>query len=565
MNRLIVISMVIIMIIVKLIWINCNPKSPISPQTVEEEKIIRHDDNITTDEVWQSDKMHIIVAPISIRNSVVRIKPGSTVQFEQDASLSVSDGGGLVADGSEQQISFGGDRTEKGQWQYLYFADGAVDDSCRLINCQIEYGGGDLTRGAMIHCDNASPTITGCSISNSLSSGVNLVGDCSNITFYNNTISGCEYRPIQTYACNVPAIGQNSYLDNKLNEIRIINGRVTGNGTWQNPTIPYRISESLEIKTATLSLNPAIRLIFDLDEGITISDGGSLQAAGTASENIIFSRASNSNWKSIHFTSTANDVNSKLIHCTIEHGGLDSNFPANIILQDASPEISNCLIRHSNGYGLHISGKTKPMKLINNTITNNGYAPITVSANGVAGLSPGFYIGNGMDVVEVRGFPSEQPIIEDVYWENLGIPYRIKGTIQIQASTLLLIPGITIEMDERSGFEVSIQGGLIADGSSQMITIQGSQSTPGIWNHIYFSNFANTSNCQLINCRISYGGGDLNRPGMIYCDNISPMIRNCIIEYSQTYGIYLNGIADIIDLHSNWFYSNGYGDYFKLP
>lgn len=565
MSRPFPISILFIGLMLAGIWVSCSPKSPFSPQSIEGEKTIKHDENITTDEVWESDKNHIIASAISINQAVLRIKPGTTIQFEKNTSISINDNGGLIADGSEQPIIFSSDTTDKGEWQYIYFSDEARDDSCQLINCQIEYGGGDLARGAIIHCDNSSPTITGCTISNSRSSGVNLIGDCSSIKFHDNTISNCEARPVQTYAINAPSIGPNVYRDNRINEIRIIEGHVTSNGTWKNPGIPYRIADALEIKNAQLTINPAVKLIFDRDEGATISDGGSIQAVGTPSETIAFSRAFSGNWKGIHFTATANDVNSKLTHCTIEYGGQDNNFPANIVLQDAFPEISSCRIHHSTGYGIYITGRIRPGKLNNNTITNNAYAPISVSANGVYGLSAGSYVGNGMDMIEVRGLPFEDPIIVDGYWNNLGVPYRIIGTIQIQASTLILIPGITIQMAERSDFEVSVQGGLIADGSSQQIAIQGVQSTSGIWNSIYFSNLANASHCQLINCRISYGGGDLNRPGMIYCNNISPIIRNCIIENSQTYGIYLNGNAEIADLLSNWFNGNGYGNYFKSP
>jgi hypothetical protein len=558
------ISQYLIILMFGLVWIRCSTTEPLSPQA-EEKKTIRHEENIIAQEVWESDKTHIIASEISISHAVLRIKPGTTVQFERGAAISVNDGAGLIVDGTEQPIIFSTTIAEKGAWKYIYFADQAVDDSCQLINCQIEYGGGDSLLRAVIYCANASPAITGCTISNCASSGVTLIGDCRGIKFHDNTISSCDFVPVQTYASNVSSIGNNSYRDNGLNQIRIIEGSVTINDSWQNPSVPYRLADGLRIKTATLTVSPAVELLFEDDEAAIISNGGCLQAVGTLSERIIFTGSDIGCWKGIYFNASANDVNSKLIHCLVENGGQDGNQPANIVLENASPEISNCLIRQSIGYGVYISGRIKQGKLNNNTITNNARAPISISANGVKGLSPGSYLGNGMDVIEVRGGTVAETINEDGYWDNLGIPYRIHGTVQIQSGTLILAPGIHIQMTERSGFEVLIQGGLIADGSGGLITIEGVQQISGIWNQIYFSNTANERNCQLIRCRIGYGGGDINRPGMIYCDNVSPIIRNCMIEYSQTYGIYLNGNAEIPDLQSNFFNGNGYGNYFKKP
>ncbi len=545
-------------------WFSCDSGGPTSPQTVETNSV-EHGEDVITNEVWESDKIHTIGSVISVNHAILKINPGTKVLFKKDAAICIMDSAGLIADGTNDSITFTSDVSEVETWKYIYFSDNALVDSCKLINCVLEYGGADSSRETIIFCDNAAPVITGCVINNSPSTGVTLYGDCRGIEFHDNTISNCDFVPVQTYASNVSSIGNNTYRDNGLNQIRIIEGSVTFNDTWKNPSVPYRMADGLKINNATLSFEPGVQLLFEYDEGATISEDGSLRAVGTPSERIIFTGSDIGRWKGIFFMNSANDINSQLIHCVVENGGQDGNLPANIVLENASPEISNCLIRQSIGYGVYISGKIILGKFNNNVITNNAFAPISISANGVSGLSPGYYSGNGMDVIEVRGGLFEEPITEDGYWDNLELPYRVSRVIQIQSSTLMLAPGITVQMAEGSGFDILVQGGLIADGSSQLIEIEGERPTLGIWNNIYFSNTANAKNCQLINCRISYGGGDINRPGMIFCDNISPTIRNCIIEYSQTWGIYLNGNAVIVDLPSNSFNGNGYGDYFKTP
>lgn len=564
MNRTKSISVVIVILAAISLWLRCNPKGPVSPQAVIP-GTIKHEQNITAYEVWESDKTHIIASPISIDHAILLIKPGATVQFDSGAAISVIDSAGLIADGSTKPIIFSAIRAEKGAWKSIYFGNGALDDSCKLINCEIEYGGAENGSGAIVFCEQAAPTIVGCTISNSFSCGVTLSGDCRGIKFYDNTISNCTFVPVQTYPSNVSSIGNNTYRENGLNQIRIIDGQVDFNDTWPNPAVPYRLADGLNIRHATLAIEPTVELIVEYEEGITVSEAGALQAVGAPVERIFFTASNMGDWKGIFFMATADQVNSKLIHCVIEHGGQDRDRPANIILENASPEISNCLIRQSIGYGMYISGKIASGKVINNKIINNVLSPLSVSASAVSGLAPGAYSGNGNDVIEVRGGPLEEPVSIDGYWDNFGLPYRVTGTVQIQSSTLIFAPGIALQMGERSGFEVMTQGGLMADGSSGLITIEGVYTSPGIWNNVFFSRVANPKNCQLIQCRMSYGGGDVNRPGMIYCDHISPTIRNCTIEHSQTYGIYLQGNAMIADLQSNFFIGNGYGDYFKSP
>jgi len=547
------------------LWLHCDTTEPFSSQAEQESKIIRHDQNITTHEVWESNKTHVISREIFVDHAVLTIKAGTTLQFESEGAISVADSGGLIADGSKQPIVFSTMLAEKGAWKHIYFGPKALDDSCKLINCTIEYGGGNTERDAIIFCDNAAPTITGCTITNAPATGVTLVGDCRGITFQDNIIANCDFVPIQTAAINIPWLGKNIYQDNAVNQIRIIDGNIPKDAFWQNPGVPYRVGDGLKIKTARLSLEPGIAVLVEYDEGITISDGGSLRADASTGNRIVFTGSDVGRWNGIHFTATANDVDSRLVNCVVEFAGQAQQYPANIVLENSSPEISSCLIRQSIGYGVYITGQLKPGSLKDNTITNNALAPICIAASGVSGLAVGSYRGNGRDVIEVRGGPEQAAITVDSFWDKLEIPYQVRGIVQVQSANLILAPGVVIRMGEGSGFEILVQGGFIADGTSNMITIEALQPTPGFWKHIYFHQEANEKNCQLINCTIAYGGGDVNEPGMIFCDNVSPIVRNCRIEYSQSYGIYLKGSADVVDLQSNFFNGNGYGDYFKTP
>ncbi len=543
--------------------IRCTSENTVSPQSVVTDTV-NHAEDITSSETWTADKVHNITSSLRITNAVLKIEAGANITFGQGASLSILDSAGLIADGSESSITFSAGSQKKGDWKYIYFDDKAMDDSCKLVNCTIEYGGGDAERPGMIYCDNSAPAIHGCTISNSASSGVILYGDCRRVEFHSNTISENDSAPIESFASNISFIGSNEYLNNTINYIKITDGEIVSNDMWYRHEIPYLIVDELEIKSKTLILNSGIEMNFQGDVGLTISQGGCLQANGEFSP-IIFTGDEIGSWNGIYITATANSAECSFNNCYIEKGGRNIRYPANLILENASPNISNCSIQKSINYGIYIEGEFSPRIFTKNVVTENLRAPISVSANAAANIPLGQYNGNGEDVIEVRGTPQSPPVMRDGYWQDLGIPYKVVDTIQIQGCIVTLASGVTVLMTEQSGFEVTSQGGFIAEGISSKIFIQGSRPIMGFWNSIYFGNTASAQNCRLVNCEISYGGGNSMQAGMIYCDRLSPIIRNCIIQYSQTWGIYTVGNVTITDLQSNLFYNNGFGDYYSAP
>ncbi|HEX9973873.1 MAG TPA: hypothetical protein VGD14_17520, partial [bacterium] len=363
----------------------CSNPNPVSTQIIEN-RTIQHRENINSDQVWSADSIHIISIPISIHQAILRIEPGTNVKFERDAALAIMDSAGLIADGSTKAINFTSDIKEKGSWKYIYFSDKAFQDSCRLIKCNLEYGGGDSIRSGIVFCDGASPTIKSCTISKSGICGVVFFGDCHECQFDSNLVSNCDFVPIQTYPINVPLLKGNSYQDNGLNQIRIIDRLIDFNDTWQDLSLPYRIADGLEIRGGKLVLDAGVELIFENDEGAAVLEKGILEANGNASARVIFTGSGGETWKGIHFTATADYLNSRFVHCVIEKGGQNSDYPASIIVESGLPEISNCIIQLSVGYGIYGSGNLTSNSFSNNSITRNSLAPISVPANAVPAI-----------------------------------------------------------------------------------------------------------------------------------------------------------------------------------
>lgn len=131
---------------------------------------------------------------------VLTIAPGNTIKFQPDAYIDVGyyESGGLVADGSSGRIRFTSNvaSPSPGDFVDIGFYNLAIDASCRLIDCTIEYGG-DYT-GATdgnIYIEDALPTIDSDSIGNSIAWGIYMWSGgaypdpdtlLAHNTFYNN-------------------------------------------------------------------------------------------------------------------------------------------------------------------------------------------------------------------------------------------------------------------------------------------------------------------------------------------------------------------------------------------
>ncbi|NQU84228.1 MAG: right-handed parallel beta-helix repeat-containing protein, partial [Mariniphaga sp.] len=153
------------------------------------------------------------------------VKIGAGTVFSVGGGYS-SDYGKLVADGviftSYRNDNLagntnGGDDNEvgaPGDWYCIYFADNA-DNNSSLTNCTLEFGGGSSYWLASIHCDDSSPTISGCTISESNSNGIYLKSNASP-TISNNTISNNVEAGIYCVGSSNPSILNNIYYDNSI-------------------------------------------------------------------------------------------------------------------------------------------------------------------------------------------------------------------------------------------------------------------------------------------------------------------------------------------------------------
>ncbi|MCP4634096.1 MAG: hypothetical protein GY855_14320 [candidate division Zixibacteria bacterium] len=174
------------------------------------------------------------------------------------------------------------------------------------------------------------------------------------------------------------------------------------------------------------------------------------------------------------------------------------------------------------------------------------------------------YTGNTIDAIKIdHGY-----VTGTVTWRNLPVPYHVVSLVYCGADdligVLIIEPGTTLMMDYNAQFAIGSQarGGFIADGTSEQIKFISLQDTPahGDWGNIYFLWDADDDSCIIKNCKLEYGGRQVD--GIIRIRDALPTIVDDSIGYSGAYGIFLQretpNPQELED--NNTFYNNTSGN-----
>ncbi len=543
---------------------NCVEPAPTEPKAAPQGISLDIVEDITNDQVWFSRDTRTIKAEIAVRNATLFIEAGTKILFEAGASLTIGDSAKIIADGSDEPIIFTGVQETPGFWKLIRFSATSFSDSSQFIRCFFKFGGGDSLLPATIICDNSNPEIAHCTISDGANHGIIFLGDCKEASFFNNSIINCSGAPILIDAANVVALGTNTYANNGDNVIRVGDGKIQETVIWYPQEIPYCCSQGLLVENGILTLAPGSVVQFEAGQSFRVRNFGGVSADGST-EPITFTARDSAGWVGIIFDENANAADSKLANCTIEKAGVGGDFSANIVVKNANIEIHNCQIRDSQGYGVYFDNENISGQFSNNNFDNNAEGSICLPAKAVDKLPPQFFGSQKNNNIIVRGGTIDGVIQSNSYWKKQPVAYEILNTISVKNSVLTIEPGTKLLMHADGEFIIDSGAGLIADGGQQAIIFTGIVQSHGSWRQIYFSPGAIANSCRLVNCQILYGGNNQIMPGMIYCDQIAPTIRNCYIGFSATYGIYVNGTITLEDLSTNQFSYNLWGNVFPTP
>lgn len=312
---------------------------------------------------------------IEIENVNFTISEGTTIEFENNASLEFLSGGGLIADGTENDpILFTGSDEQPGWWNGIYIRSSTNTNNI-LNHVTVEYGGGDeFTRsgaGNVVVASSlggdASIDITNTTLRYSGSDGLWVRNNGELPEFSNNTITENEGTPVNISSYNAHQLDDESDYTGNADDYIYVRGDSdidSENVTWESLEVDYRVSsDHIEINGINMTINPGVTLEFENGGGFEFRDDAGLIAEGTETDPIIFTGTEEQQgwWDGIFLRNTTNTVN-RLDFVTIEYGGGDDftgTDAANLVVGrsldgESHAEVTNSIFSHSASHGIYV-------------------------------------------------------------------------------------------------------------------------------------------------------------------------------------------------------------------
>lgn len=522
--------------------------------------------NAFTETVWNAftdGSPYYIAGNITV-NSGMKVMPGATLTFNLNTSLSISGAAAyLTANGtSTQPITFtGADRTFKGSWDKLYFAN-TLSPKNELDQVEISYGGSNASYPYNIQTDNSNVKITNSIISHSKSTGAHFNGGTLTLGF--NTFANNNLYPVSIAVYQIRDMDSNStYLNNGTNKINVYSSTLNDPGNehvWKalGNDVPYLVSGDLTVRSG-VSILPGAVFEFDEDAGIDVYEAAAyLIAKGTADQKIIFTGADQSvkgSWLDLSFGYTPSSKN-ELDYVEISYG---SNSSVSVY-NGSSLKISNSIISNSAGIGLTVSNNSTLTSCTNNQFIDNATYPISIPVWAIRSLdSNTSFLGNGNNVVYILDTDLNDPTTEHA-WPALSneTAYLVNGNLNVN-SGVSIQPGAVFTFAGLAGIQVGSScctanpsAYLIAKGTAdkKIIFTSIDQTSEGGWGRITFY-YTNSQKNELDFVDISYGSD-----ATINIDDSNLKFTNSSISYSSGNGLNADDNSTLVSFGDNTFSNN---------
>ncbi|MFO7650106.1 MAG: Ig-like domain-containing protein [bacterium] len=352
-----------------------------------------HNGDVTSSQTWSVQAgPHIVTAFIDIKDGArLTIEPGARVLFDAGAGLTIGSGGNgeLLAVGTaDSMIQFSARTTARsdttpGYWKGIHFYGGA-GAACRLSYCDIAFGG-EASAGAVATYGGSRPTVDHCRIRSSAGMGLTLDDQGGHVVgFEFNRITSCASYAAETYPNLVRHFGiGNALAPNATEGVLVHTGPVDSSMNWRAVGTPYVIEDSVWVggpAGPVLTVDGGAGLKFSRQGRLLIGargQPGALYAEGELSP-IRFTSVSShpgpGDWGGIVFGPDAIDAQCVLTLCTFEYGGDEEIAPGMIVITNAVPSITTCIIQNSLSWGIYLDGTEYPDPeelLQQNTFRNN--------------------------------------------------------------------------------------------------------------------------------------------------------------------------------------------------
>ncbi len=469
---------------------------------------------------------------IKVQNgATLTIEPGVEVVGRAGAKLTIKSNGTLQANGEPgNPVWFYGASNVPAYWQTIEIESNRQN---QLTNVVVEDAGGADWANVWMQ-DGARLSVSNSAFLGSETWGMVAENGATLPTFSNNGFSENGTAPIRVGATVVGMLDSTSnYVGgNGDDHIEVNNADVESEATWPATDAPYFFKNNTKL-FAPITIDPGAQFTFQSGGKLTVkSSGGSLTADASDGDPITFegATATPGYWQTIEFES--NNPNNVLNNVEVAHGG--GGDWANVWVQDdARLSVQNATFAESDTYGLVVeNGATLP-EFATNTFSNNGTAPLRVSATVVGMLDSGstYVGGNGNDHIEVNNADVE----DEATWPATDAPYFFKNNTKL-FTPITIDPGAQFTFQDGGKLTVKSNGGaLTADaGGGETISFVGASATPGYWQTIEIE--SNTPDNVFNNVEVAHGGGG-DWANIWIQDDAQATVQNSLIRESATFGI----------------------------
>ena len=342
-------------------------------------------------------------------------------------------------------------------------------------------------------------------------------------------------------------------------EVLVIQGEeITLSGT-------YRVSgRQIYDKGQVLTIEPGTVFLMESDSSILFgwrSDPTTVFAQGTADAPILFcgSEDRKGHWQGLQFL-TGTTTNSYLEHVRVEDAARGDNYG---IATKTDMRLSNVAVTNGDGTGFGLEGLGAGSSNLVST-ENAGFPAHLVGESAVNHFPMGEYMGNGEDLVTVRGLTNT-----NVVFKNIGIPYQtteniIFGRAGGPLTSATFEAGVEFQFCQDCKMTVgwrSDPGALYVNGTEENpVIFTSSRDTPrnGDWNGIELLT-GTTSDTEIVHAIFEYGGK--SNSANLFIDGGRGFIDHSHFANSSGYGLLIDRSVPGLTIGENLsFENNDLGD-----
>ena len=335
--------------------------------------IVEHCGEITQDEVWTSEALHVITCEVDVYEATLFIEAGARVEVSADYALTISregNAGGLVTMGTpEEPVVFTAHNGDiPGSWTGIAIYPDAADANLELFNTRIEWGGGytgGYSGGLRIY--DAEVYVEGLELTGSDSWGLLMTDDArlaegsAGLVVTSNAKAAFGRRAESLGSLPADSL----FLDNDDNSLESKGGTINEDTTLHAFDAPYVFDEQVDVGSsdggATLTIEAGSTLRFVEDGGLSVGSdsNGTLIAQGTQEWPIVFMGDGGAgSWDGIKFGPSATD--SVLDYVDVADGGYRANVE---VWTDAEVLVDHAFIHNSATCGIAlVSGGAPTLK-----------------------------------------------------------------------------------------------------------------------------------------------------------------------------------------------------------